>query len=151
MKFSLGVLTVACLLASAGALAQSRYTFSRDGGEVTDRQTGLTWRRCAEGMTWNGTVCTGAPTQFTFDNAQVHLQSQKGWRIPDVKELDSLVDRTRSNPAIDVAAFPGTVSRWHWTSSPYAGNPSTAWVVDFTYGSIYDSFKGFSLALRLVR
>lgn len=151
MRFALWLLSVACLVAAGPVLAQSRFSFSKDGSEVTDKQTGLTWRRCAEGMTWNGSTCSGAANSFTFDNALVHIKSQPGWRMPEVRELEGLVDRTRANPAIDVTAFPGTVSRWHWSSTPYAGNQSTAWVVDFTYGSIYDSFRGFGLALRLVR
>lgn len=151
MRFAFWLLSAACLAASAPSLAQNRFTFNKDGSEVIDKTTGLTWRRCAEGMNWNGTTCAGAANSFTFDNAQVHARTQNGWRLPEVKELESLVDRTRSNPAIDTTVFPGTVSRWHWSSTPYASNPSSAWVVDFTYGSIYDSFRGFGLAIRLVR
>ena len=42
------LIAAACLLLAAPVFAQP-YTISADGTEVTDSQTGLTWRRCSEG------------------------------------------------------------------------------------------------------
>ena len=42
------LIAAACLLLAAPVFAQP-YTISADETEVTDSQTGLTWRRCSEG------------------------------------------------------------------------------------------------------
>jgi len=53
------------------------------------------------------------------------------WRLPDKKELRSIVDNHAYNPSIDTAAFPATPSSWFWSSSSYADNVSLAWDVYF--------------------
>ena len=135
-----------------GALAQARFAYSQDGSEVTDNQTGLTWRRCSEGQSFSGGTCIGAAATFTHEAALVHARAQTGWRLPNVKELASIVDRTRLNPTIDIAAFPGTPF-FHdvWSSSPYASEAGYAWYVDFFGGSVNFGYRLTHHAVRLVR
>jgi Protein of unknown function (DUF1566) len=95
-----------------GALA-APFTVSADGQEVTDTKTGLIWRRCAAGMTASGGTCTGTASAFTHEAALTHASTQAtvtgvAWRLPNVKELSSIADKSRSNPAIDTVAFPAT-------------------------------------------
>ena len=70
------------------------YRFTDNGdGTATDRATGLMWKRCSEGQTWDGTTCTGAET---FHNWQQALQLADGpsyagytdWRLPSVQGAD---------------------------------------------------------------
>jgi hypothetical protein len=134
------------------SFAQSRYTPSANGDEVTDTQTGLVWKRCVEGMAWSGSTCTGSYATFTHEQALVQAKNSTNYRLPNVKELASIVDRTRSNPAIDPAAFPATPSQWHWTSTPYVGDSSYAWFVFFSYGNVYRYGLRYDYyAVRLVR
>jgi hypothetical protein len=110
-----------------------------NGAEVTDTKTNLTWRRCAEGMTWDGTSsCTGTATTFTHDGAlqQAASQAGAGWRLPNVKELSSIVDKNSINPATDSTSFPATPASLFWSSSPFVTLPSSAWVVDFGVGVV---------------
>lgn len=146
----------ACLLAT-GALAQTRYAVSTSQLEVTDARTGLIWRRCPEGMTATGGTCGGSASTFTHEAALRHAAAQASstgltWRLPNVKELSSITDKSRSLPAIDTAAFPATPSNWFWSSSPYVNDANNAWYVNFNYGSPY-YLSGRSLAshVRLVR
>jgi hypothetical protein len=155
MNFRLLALT-ALLLIQAPAQA-APFTFSADGQEATDQATGLIWRRCAEGMAWANATCTGTALSFTHEHALLRAKSEaiasaNAWRLPSVKELVSLVDRTRTSPAIDVAAFPATPSAWFWSSSPYAGDSYRAWYVYFGLGyvSTYGRNSGDG-AVRLVR
>lgn len=136
------------------------YAVSTDGQEVTDDSTGLIWRRCAEGMTWDGTTCAGTALTFTHENALIRgetesISSGKSWRVPNVRELGSIVDRTRS-PAIDPTVFPATPTARFWSSSPYSVDPSLAWYVSFDrgwvdYNSAVSPGRSVSNAVRLVR
>lgn len=41
--------------------ATARFALNADG-TATDGTTGLTWKRCSEGQTWDGSTCTGDAT-----------------------------------------------------------------------------------------
>lgn len=126
------------LCVAAPAQAQTRFSYSADGSEVTDQSTRLTWRRCVEGMSWSGSGCTGTAGSFTHSQALVRAQAQTGWRLPNVKELASIVDDTRSNPAIDPNAFPDTPTENFWSTTPQVGFPQLAWLVRFYDGLVSD-------------
>jgi hypothetical protein len=66
------------------------YQVVGDGSEIKDMNTGLIWRRCSEGQSWDGTTCTGEAMRFTWSEAQTYAQSQRGWRMPIVQELARL-------------------------------------------------------------
>ena len=150
-----GMVLAGCLWAGLGQ-AVERFVVSADGQEVTDTRTGLIWRRCAEGMAFKGNTCTGNPTAYSHEAALQRATREAtrtglDWRLPNVKELSSLVDRSRSGPAIDSKAFPATPSEWFWSSSPYVGNASSAWFVYFGDGNVGSNYRGSYLAVRLVR
>lgn len=161
MKLATLLLSAACVLTIAPAQAQSRYSYSTDASEVTDSQTGLVWRRCTEGMAWSGGTCTGTATAYTHEAALARAKTQTGWRLPNVKELASIVDRSRMNPAIDPAVFPATSTGWYWSSSPYAADSGYAWAVGFDYGVVTSYNRNgivnnggtidYYIAVRLVR
>jgi hypothetical protein len=144
------LLAAACLLPAGHVLAQP-YTISPDGTEVTDGKTGLIWRRCSEGQTWNGSTCAGTALTLTHEQALAHAQTQTGWRLPNVKELASIADRSRYSPAIDTVVFPDTASTWYWTSTPYAGSAISAWGVFFGTGHVSDGYRSENAQVRLVQ
>lgn len=136
------------------AQAQARFSYSADGTEVTDSTTGLIWQRCSAGQSWSsGTVtCNGTAATYTHEAALSFAKTQTGWRLPNVKELSSITDKTRINPAIDVTAFPATPASWFWTSTPYAEAGSSAWHVGFSDGGVYSHYgRNHTLYVRLVR
>lgn len=145
----------------ADSLATGPYLIAATGQEVTDSRTGLVWRRCVEGMTWDGTTCTGSPFFGMWQHAlqlsvaEAHRTGQ-AWRLPNVKELASLVDRsaTALSPeamAIDPVAFPATPNFQAWSSSPWATDAFYAWSVHFYYGSVYFTYLEDNGVVRLVR
>jgi hypothetical protein len=74
------------------------------------------------------------------------------WRLPDVKELRSIVDNTRYNPAIDPIYFPGTESAGYWPSSTYAPDTTIGWYLDFRGGAVdYGHEKPSAYHVRCVR
>ena len=83
------------------------------------------------------------------------LLGHSDWRVPEIEELQTLVNFKAVNPSIDADLFPGTKSDWYWTNTAYAPSPSGyAWYVSFTYG--YSDFDdrddddGFVRAVRSV-
>jgi hypothetical protein len=135
--------------------AQTRFTYSTDGSEVSDAKTGLVWQRCTVGQSWSGSTCTGTPSQYSHEAALAYTKNQVGWRLPNVKELSSLLDRSVIGPSIDLVAFPATPARYgYWSASPLSpGTTGTnaAWSVDFSSGEVfYDNRTGIYL-VRLVR
>lgn len=131
---------------ATAAGAQTRFTISANGTEVTDSQTSLTWRRCVEGMTLSGAACTGSPLTLTHSGAFARAKTQEGWRLPNVKELASIVDdavydntgSTVRVAMIDPVAFPNTPRTNHWASTPQVGFPAMAWLVSFYNGLVSD-------------
>ena len=61
--------------------------------------------------------------------AELELLGQKGWQLPYLMDLLSLIDYDRYDPAVDTAHFKGPFG-WTWTRTPYKGNVSGAsWIV----------------------
>ena len=119
---------------------------------VNDALTGLQWRRCLEGMVWNGSTCTGTAGSFSQEQALVHARDQSGWRLPNVKELGSIVDRTRTaSPRIDTTAFPALGQTAAWSSTPLVANTAGAWAVGFTTGAVGYTGRTDPTGVRLVR
>ena len=138
------------------AVSAQPYVISTDGTEVTDQKTGLIWQRCPEGMVFGGGTCTGT-TALTYTHeaalqrAAAVTSLTAAWRLPSVKELSSIADKTLSNPAIDPAAFPATPASFFWSSSPYVGLPAYAWGVYFYYGHVSGYVRSSTYYVRLVR
>jgi len=134
--------------------------FTANGnGTVTHVKTGLMWKRCSEGQVWNGTTCAGAATTYTWQIAlnQAKTVNTAGfagftdWRVPNKKELASIVEIQCVTPSINATIFPATVSGWYWSSSPYAGSATFAWFVGFNGGGELANFKSNNNYVRLVR
>jgi hypothetical protein len=143
MKTSkLAALYFTCLLCIMSYTAAAQpFVISVDGSEVTDQKTGLIWRRCSEGMVVSGGTCTGTATTFTNELALARAKEVSSltaipWRLPNVKELSSIADKSLSNPAIDATAFPATPSNLFWSSSPVVGTPYASWYVYFLDGYV---------------
>ncbi len=123
------------------------YIVTPSDGTATDSRTGLTWKRCSEGQTWAGGTCTGTAIYVPWNQALAtapasSFAGHSDWRVPNVKELRSLVEECRGYPSINNVVFPGmpTSPRVYWTSSPYMDTGLTprqnmSWYVNFDLGS----------------
>jgi Protein of unknown function (DUF1566) len=138
---------------SAGKL-----TVSADGTEATSDAPGAaaTWRRCVEGMEWNGRTCSGAASRFTMIEALSHAAAEAvltglPWHVPNVKELNWVVRRENMAPATDGVAFPDTPIGDYCSSSPDVAHPEHTWVIDMAYGGLHTAPRSAVCLLRLVR
>lgn len=130
----------------------SRFEIISNGSEVKDKVTGLIWQRCSMGQTWDGNTCTGTATSHTWQQAlTVAKNLGNGYRLPNIKELKSIVERQCYNPTINSKVFPNTQSSVYWSSSPYANNNNDAWGVNFYNGPDGGNYKNNRHYVRAVR
>ena len=142
-------------LAAGAACAQGRFAVSADGQEVTDTTTRLTWRRCAQGLRWDGKACSGKLMKFSYAAAKKEAAAQgdgKGWRIPVRDELVALVDMNQKKQTrIDPLAFPQTPALPFWAERPGSTDNLNAWLVNFSNGKVRGNIGEAKFPLRLVR
>ena len=124
---------------------QSNNTFVNNGdGTVTDTSTGLMWQQGALGnrMTWEEAL--------SYCEALL-LAEHVDWRLPNRRELQSIIAYEAYNPAIDPDYFPDTVSSGYWSSTTRTDNTSRGWTYSFGDGSDYGRSKTNSYYVRAVR
>ncbi|MCG5499158.1 DUF1566 domain-containing protein [Ectothiorhodospira variabilis] len=129
----------------------AEFTPLEGGAVVRHERTGLEWRRCPEGMNWNGSGCDGNASQMNWQTALQHAHDSHGWRLPNINELRSIVELCRRGPAVNQHVFPDTRSSPFWSASPYAGDSGGAWLVGFYLGSDGWNNKSGNFRVRLVR
>ncbi len=142
--------------AASGPVLSGRYIDNRDG-TATDTTTGLMWMRCALGQTWDGTMCVGNGRTYTWYGAMAIHHTWAGysdWRLPELDELNSIVDKERRYPALDSVIYPHTNpqanSRGFWSATQHKDGV-LRWYVAFGYGKA-DCLKPIhDLYVRLVR
>jgi hypothetical protein len=141
MKFLAGLLMI--LLYSG--LAQAGGFTDNHNGTVTDLKTGLIWQQNDDktGRNWEAAMayCEGSS-----------LAGNSNWRLPNIKELESLVDYSRSYPFIDPTVFTVTGSPLnYWSSTTYTDAPAYAWAISFYFGENTSGNKTFNFYVRCVR
>jgi hypothetical protein len=128
------------------------YTDNGDG-TIIDNNTGLVWEK----LSMDGTV-HDVGNAYTWDqafsghvatlNSGAGLAGHTDWRLPNVKELQSIVNYERFGPAVSSAFNTGcmsgctvltcscTASSFYWSSTTEASGPGDAWVVFFKDGDV---------------
>jgi Protein of unknown function (DUF1566) len=119
-------------------------------GTVTDNLTGLIWLKNANCF-GTQSLANALQAANTLANGSCGLSdgSVAGtWRLPNVKELQSLIHFGFTGPALSSAAgtghwaegnaFSGVQSTRYWSSTEYLGRP-TAWFVSLDDGFTFDA------------
>jgi len=99
------------------------------------------------------TACTSNANCAGIGNGLCGHAGHRDWRIPNVKELQSIVDYGTSNPLTIDPSFPGlTAANFYWSSTPFAAFfPSGVWVVSFGNGIWVSDSKESVRNVRAVR
>lgn len=112
-------------------------------GTVVDMKSQLTWEQNA------------STELYTWNEAMAHCLNLQldgsGWRVPSMKELQTIVDETRIEPSIDVTVFMGTKLEPYWSSSQRAANTGERWLISFDYGGATRDSLNAAYPVRCVR
>lgn len=132
----------------------SRFTVNADDGVVIDNKTRLIWKRCAQGQ--SGSSCSGDASLVNWPDAlaQANNESFAGhddWRLPNYKELESIIERACFRPSINSVVFPNTPNFRFWSSTPVSDISSRSFDFNFTAGEAAEVNRNFPHNVRLVR
>lgn len=122
----------------AGSNGQADRFFSRGSG-ITDRRSGLTWHRNAD--------LADAPLAWTDALEAVRRlnDAEEGfgtpWRLPNIRELESLADTARHSPAIAGHHLFDNIRDFYWSATTSVYDPAYAWTLYTRDGNIGVGFK----------
>ena len=106
----------------------SHFTDNGDG-TISDNYTGLTWQKIQSAtlLTWEEALAYSN----TFS-----LGGKTGWRVPNVKELNSLNDEKLIKPSFNKTYFTNVLSGNYWSSTTMYNTAAQAWDINVDYGII---------------
>ncbi len=133
---------LAMLAVGARADAPSGHFIDLGDGTVQDSKTRLLWQQ---------EVVGGGNRAAMLEYCSTLSLAGRGWRVPSVLELRSLVDETHTNPSIDARAFPLTPQEAFWSSTLVAGHPDRGWYVNFAFGYAASNSVDDGYHVRCVR
>lgn len=124
-------------------LIKERFTDNNDD-TVTDNLTGLQWYKSI----------TASP--FDWEQAlsyaeNLEASSYGDWRLPNIKELQSIHNSSKTSPALFTDFFTSVGVEKIWSSTSLANQPTKAWFFDTRYGITSYELKSESFRLLCVR
>lgn len=126
----------------------SRFTILSAFGDaaVRDDETGLVWEKTLETneVSW-------ADARAACANKDVG--GRKGWRLPSISELASLVDPSmRTGNTLPLGhPFTNVLMDVYWSATTVAGTPNSAWLIFFDTGKVLHGFKTVTFHAWCVR
>ena len=104
---------------------------------MTDHLTGLVWLRdaaCITNLNWAAAI-DAANSLGDGDCSLTDFSEPGDWRLPNVKELLSLVDYGNVAPALPADhPFLGVLYNRYWSATTFAGHAPRAWSVHLQTG-----------------
>jgi sulfatase modifying factor 1 len=138
-----GLARARCVRASVTATipVASRWYSDPTTGSAYDAWTYRTWR-----------AVSSKPLAWVDATAYCASLSANGggWRLPDIRELHSIVDRQQLPWALD-PSLSVSGSGFAWSATPVAGAPGDDWLIVFSDGSAFPPWTDLALEVRCVR
>lgn len=123
-------------------------------GTITDNHTGLLWAKCPQGLSGkdcgSGSVALKEWAKAGADCKKLSLAGKTSWRLPELKELESIVDTGTFDPSINKKIFPKSTSDPYWSNTAPARYLTSRFTVLFSDGSVYTTNAGGFAAYRCV-
>lgn len=131
--------------AHAPATSSPIHHFVNNGnGTITASDTGLTWQQDEIGAMTDWTNALNYAEGLVLGGFQ-------DWRLPNIKELESLNDETLISPSIDTNYFPKAKSARYWSSTTQNNSTGNAWFNEFIAGITSQAAKTTNYWVRAVR
>ena len=117
----------------ATVFSQNHFT-DNGNGTITDNYTGLTWQKIQplNSMTWEEALAYAS---------SLSLAGHSGWRLPNIKELQSLNDEKLFKPSFNKQFFTQLSSGNFWSSTTLYLVSAKAWDINVDYGIVSYSDK----------
>jgi len=119
--------------------------FIKNGDVVVNNHSNLEWQDD------NATKNTMTWMQAIDYCENLTLDSHDDWRVPNINELKSVIDKSRDNHPALVSAFTNRTSDRYWSSTTYNPLKNLAWIVVFFDGQESGSSKTNHIYVRCVR
>ena len=127
---------------SSPTMIATRFLDNKNG-TTNDQLTGLIWQQVpTDSMTWE---------QALIAAEALSLGGSSLWRMPNIKELQSISEATIYNPSINKTYFSGISTAWYWSSTSLANQSTRAWYLDNQFGITTQALKTNKLRLLAVR
>lgn len=117
------------------------------GFYIIDLKNKVEWLKCSAGQQWSDKEekCIGDAVKLDQNeikeaNRLLNEQIDGDWRLPNRKELESLVCRECDGVKINTKLFPQTPAQPFWTSKRNWWSPKFFWSVNFFTGHSYGRF-----------
>ena len=124
---------------------------------VLDLKHNIYWLRCSVGQTWSNNSCEGKAIKLTMEEvtyaiSKANEQLGGNWRLPNRKELESIVCFECGKVKINNEFFPNTPYEPFWTGEKNSWSKQFYWSVNFFTGHTFGRFPGnIPNFVRLVR
>ena len=124
-------------------LVVSQFTDKGDG-TIKDNLTGLTWQKVPnlDSLTWENAL--------TYAE-NLTLGGFSDWRLPNIKELQSISDDKLVNPSVSTTFFPAIGVKKYWSSTSLPNQTTRAWYLNTQFGITTYDLKTVRLAVLCVR
>ncbi len=115
--------------------SSERFKLVLGGAGVLDKETGLVWEQSPGTVTYTWDW-SGNNAAYSCINKAVG--GRKGWRLPSLQELASLLDTSVSGtPKLPIGhPFTNVQSSYYWSATTFADGPAVAWSVDIASGLV---------------
>ena len=134
-----------------GIFTRNPRFIDNEDGTITDNRTGLMWTQDAQEF----------PDKMNFIDAvtacdNLVFADYEDWRLPNIRELLSLIDYGRFGPGLpDGHPFINVLSDWHWSSTTRVYNDGSfthhSLVVHIGHGDSGGSGRGYGQCVWAVR
>ncbi len=122
----------------------SNHFIDNGDGTITDNLTNLVWQKIgfSDSLSWEDALHFADTCSYS---------GHSDWRLPNIKELQSINDESRIGPSINTAFFANAVIGHYWSSTTLPNQTTKAWYLDTQYGITTYALKTSRLKLFLVR
>ena len=122
----------------------SNHFIDNGNATTTDLMTDLMWQQVPynDSITWEQALTLADTLSFA---------GYSDWRLPNIKELQSINDESLINPSINQTYFSGVNTNFYWSSTSLPNQTTKAWYLDTQFGITTYQFKTNRLYALCVR